>query len=160
MSELLVDVVFLAAIEERRDDARAHHRLERAPDRRQRHAEVGGTIAIDRDLQLRLARVVVGIEVGQPGILRSLRQDDVAPARELCVVAAADNHLYRRTVAANAETARRHDRRAHPCQIRQHWPQTLRDLLRRFLALVEVRQRQHDTADADVAAAAEIADAR
>ena len=107
LARLQDDVVFLAALEERRHDARAHHRLERAAHCGQRDAEIGGAIAIHRDSELRFACVEIGIEIGQAGILRRLLEHDVAPSREFLVVAAAEHDLHRRPAAAHAEPAGR-----------------------------------------------------
>ena len=92
--------------------------LQRAADGRQRDAEIGGAVAVDGHLQLRLARVVVGIEFVSPGF-SAARQHDVAPARELRVVGAAEHDLHRRTEPRMpSRPASRHC--AHARQVRQH----------------------------------------
>ncbi len=103
------DVVLATAIDIRRHDARAEHRLERAADGLQRDAEVGRAIAIHGDADLRLALLVVRVDVGQAGVLRGQIHQLLRPVGKLLVVGATQQRQHRL-----AEAARR-DRRARTC---------------------------------------------
>ena len=63
--QLQYHVVFAAAVDIGRDDARCQQCFKRAPDRLQRDAEFRGTVAIDADADLRLAVLVVGVVEGE-----------------------------------------------------------------------------------------------
>src|SRR5262249_55212361 len=127
--------------------------------RGERYAKVAGAIAIHLDADLRLARVVVGIEVGESRILGRLGEHDVPPLRQLFIVAAAEHHLQWDTRATNAQATRCAYVDTHADQAGQTLAQAGSDLLRRLGTFAPVAQVERHVTAVDVAATAEVADA-
>ncbi len=62
----------------------------------QRHAEVGGPVAVHGDAQLWLALLVVRLDVREPRILLHALHQQVAPLHEVGILGAAEHHLHGR----------------------------------------------------------------
>ena len=73
VARLQDDVVFLARAFKRGDDARAHHGLERTAHGLQRHAEIGGLVAVDLHDHAGLALQIVRLEIEDAGVFRRRR---------------------------------------------------------------------------------------
>src|SRR5262245_61090176 len=146
-------VVLAAAIDVRRHDARAEHRLERAPDALEGNTEVRGAVAVDRYADLRLALFVVALDVREPRVRLRELEHLIGPQSEVLVVGPADDGDDRRLEPAAADAAGLTHRDEHAGQLAGLGEHGLHDLWHGVLPLVPVREDQERARRIDVAGA-------
>ena len=140
------DVVLLTFLDKTRDPARSEHRLQRAADLSDGHAEIGGTVVIDQHPDLRLGLLVVPVDSLETRIrfLDPVDQD-IAPFRQLGVGAAANDELHG-FLDTLAEALAHQRKCTHTGQVGQASAHVVHDLPRAPPPCPVVQYVDHDTA--------------